>query len=202
METKTFTVVDTRSNNIVKFESNASTLGEVKQEMRNHGIDPSGMTIQEGLTKIEFMGDDNAVLPHDVPYRGTVTNNLVFRLTLPEKRIRSGMDRKEAYSIIKEQGLAPQVLKKFGKSYTNVSTESLVEFLSKKAKKNTQSTQENCCKCDIIVDVLTSLLDRLVDYEYIDYEDGEELKAQLHGEKEDLPDVYTADEIASMFENM
>jgi len=50
--------------------------------------------------------------------------------------------------------------------------------------------------------VLTSLLDRLVDYEYIDYEDGEELKAQLHGEKEDLPDVYTADEIASMFENM
>lgn len=87
--TKRFTVVDTRSNQVKTFNSEATTVGELKQDLRNIGINPDGMAIQEGLTKTE-LGSDSSLLPSDVNYRGTVTNNLVFRLTQPNKKIKSG----------------------------------------------------------------------------------------------------------------
>ena len=39
----------------------------------SHGIDYQDMTFFEGLTKIELKTDES-VLPHDVPYKGNITN--------------------------------------------------------------------------------------------------------------------------------
>ena len=86
---KRFTVVDTRSNQVKTFNSEATTVGELKADLRREGIDPTGMDIQEGLTKT-VLGVDSSMLPTNVSYRGTTTNNLVFRLTQPNKKIKSG----------------------------------------------------------------------------------------------------------------
>ena len=133
METKRFTVVDTRSNTVKTFNSEATTVGELKQDLINIGIDPTGMAIQEGLTKTELSGDATE-LPKNVTYRGTVTNNLVFRLTQPDKKIKSGADncsRSDVYDKIKELNLGTIIKAKYGNNYTNVKTADLVNEVQK-----------------------------------------------------------------------
>lgn len=127
--TKRFTVVDTRTTTTKVFESNANTLGELKSELMGMGIDPTGMAIQEGLTRTELM-DDNSILPHDVPYKGTTTNNLVFRLTQNNKMIKSGVCRSDVYRTIKELGLESAIKDIFNKNYTNCTTSELEDCVN------------------------------------------------------------------------
>lgn len=190
METKKFTVVDTRSNRIESFESTATTLAELKRDLAKLGIDTYGMSIQEGLTKIELV-DDAAILPHDVNYKGTVTNNLVFRLTQNEKRVKSGMTRKEAYGKIKSEGLAQAVLAKFGKSYTNCSTEDLVNFIEGDKK------ADSCACCE----ALEALVDYLCTEGCLTCTEANDVLKVL-GKKSSNSSDYTATEIEEMFKYM
>lgn len=138
--TKRFTVVDTRTTTTKVFESNANTLGELKSELMSMGIDPTGMAIQEGLTRTELM-DDNSILPHDVPYKGTTTNNLVFRLTQNNKMIKSGVCRSDVYRTIKELGLEDAIRDLFNKNFTNCTTSELEDCIN--------NYRNNCnCSCE------------------------------------------------------
>lgn len=140
METKRFTVVDTRTTTTKVFESNANTLGELKSELMSMGIDPTGMAIQEGLTRTELM-DDNSILPHDVPYKGTTTNNLVFRLTQNNKMIKSGTCRSDVYRTIKELGIEDAIKDLFNKNFTNCTTSELEDCIN--------NYRNNCnCSCE------------------------------------------------------
>ena len=58
---------------------------------RNAGINYEGKDWLEGITKTSPVGDDS-LLPTNVNYKGTVTNNLVYMLTNTNKRIRSGVN--------------------------------------------------------------------------------------------------------------
>ena len=49
------------------------------------------------------------------------------------------MDRKEAYAQIKSLGLTEEVKKKFGKNFTQVTTDDLVAMIEENSKKNTSS---------------------------------------------------------------
>ena len=76
-----FTIVDTESQKTKEIHSSATTVAELKRDLRQNGFNVDGKTIQEGLTRTEFK-DDSSLLPHDVPTRnGGITNDLVFRLT-------------------------------------------------------------------------------------------------------------------------
>ena len=102
MQSRKITVVQTKNQKKSVIMSAATTLAELKNDLRANGIDYDGMTFFEGTSKIELK-NDASVLPHDVPYKGTVTNELVFMLTNTNKKIRSGaatMSRAEAYSTI------------------------------------------------------------------------------------------------------
>ena len=63
----TFTIVDTESQKTKEIQSNATTVAELKRDLRQNGFNVDGKTIQEALTRTEFK-DDSSVLPHDVPY--------------------------------------------------------------------------------------------------------------------------------------
>lgn len=110
--------------------SAATTLGELKADLRSNGIDYDGMTFFEGTSKTELK-TDASVLPHDVPYKGQVTNELVFMLTNTNKKIRSGaaMSRAEAYNAIKSMGLQDACVKKFGKNFTMCKTADLIALV-------------------------------------------------------------------------
>lgn len=131
MEARKITVVQTKNQKKSVIMSAATTLGELKADLRSNGIDYDGMTFFEGTSKTELKTNDS-VLPHDVPYKGTVTNELVFMLTNTNKKIRSGaatMSRAEVYSAIKSMGLQDACVKKFGKNFTMCKTADLIALV-------------------------------------------------------------------------
>ena len=131
MEARKITVVQTKNQKKSVIMSAATTLAELKSDLRANGIDYDGMTFFEGTSKVELK-NDASVLPHDVPYKGTITNELVFMLTNTNKKIRSGavaMSRAEAYSAIKSMGLQDACVKKFGKNFTMCKTADLIALI-------------------------------------------------------------------------
>ena len=129
MEARKITVVQTKNQKKSVIMSAATTLAELKSDLRANGIDYDGMTFFEGTSKVELK-NDASVLPHDVPYKGIVTNELVFMLTNTNKKIRSGaMSRTEAYSAIKSMGLQDACVKKFGKNFTMCKTADLIAWV-------------------------------------------------------------------------
>ena len=131
MDARKITVVQTKNQKKSVIMSAATTLAELKNDLRANGIDYDGMTFFEGTSKVELK-NDASVLPHDVPYKGTITNELVFMLTNTNKKIRSGatnMSRMEAYNAIKSMGLQNACIKKFGKNFTMCKTIDLIALI-------------------------------------------------------------------------
>ena len=131
MEARKITVIQTKNQKKSVIMSAATTLAELKSDLGANGIDYDGMTFFEGTSKVELK-NDASVLPHDVPYKGTITNELVFMLTNTNKKIRSGavaMNRAEVYSAIKSMGLQDACVKKFGKNFTVCKTADLIALI-------------------------------------------------------------------------
>lgn len=122
----------TQSQKVIQ-ASAATTLGELKREMREAGIEYEGMTFFEGHLRAELK-DDASILPTNIPYKGQVVNDLTFLLTAPEKKIKSGaMSRAEAYNAIKARGLQDKCVKRFGKNFTMCKTQDLIDLLGEGA---------------------------------------------------------------------
>ena len=134
MEARKITIVSTRNQKKSVIMSAATTLAELKADLRQNGIDYDGMTFYEGTSKVELK-DDASVLPHDVPYKGQLTNELVFMLTNTNKKIRSGADmsRSDAYAAIKAKGLQEECIKRFGKNFTMCKTADLIALVNEKS---------------------------------------------------------------------
>jgi hypothetical protein len=137
MEARNIKVILTRSQQSVVIKSAATTLKELKADLNKANIDYSGMTFHEGLSHTD-MRDDNAVLPTNLPWKGQITNNLVFMLSEPRKKIRNGAvaSRSEAYTFIKKNNLGDAFAAKYNvKNYTNGKTADLIEFCNVTSKK-------------------------------------------------------------------
>ena len=129
MEARKITVIETKNQRKSVIMSAATTLAELKNDLRANNIDYNDMTFFEGTAKVELKSD-NAVLPHDVPYKGTTTNELVFMLTNTNKKIKSGaISRLEVYNEIKKLGLQDACVKKFGKNFTMCKTADLIALI-------------------------------------------------------------------------
>lgn len=226
MEKRKITVIPTKTHKTQVIESAATTLAELKADLTKAGIDYTDCTFFEGLTKIELK-NDAAILPHDVPYKGTTTNNLVFMITNASKKIRSGvkLDRKAIIEEIKAKNLTEVVKKTYGKNYTNCKTEDLEKILS---MNNTSTLKEAPAKKEVpneptmkttdlsnyvtkaeLREVIESLLKEMEDVE-VDYvEDvdidniaiiGKVSSNNYEEEKSDSP--YSSNELDDMFKDM
>lgn len=134
MEFRKVTIINnkTQSQKVIQ-ASTATTLGELKREMREVGIEYEGMTFFEGHLRAELK-DDASILPTNIPYKGQVVNDLTFLLTAPKKKIKSGaMSRAEAYNAIKARGLQDECEKRFGKNFTMCKTQDLIDLLGEGA---------------------------------------------------------------------
>ena len=146
MEARKITIIQTKNQKKSVIMSSATTLAELKSDLRANGIDYDGMTFFEGTSKVELK-NGASVLPHDVPYKGTVTNELVFMLTNTNKKIHSGaMSRAEAYSKIKSMGLGELCKENYGKNFTQCSTNDLIALIegntTKEAPKATKKEEK------------------------------------------------------------
>ena len=147
MEARKITIVSTRNQKKSVIMSAATTLAELKADLRQNGIDYSGMTFYEGVSKVE-LEDDASVLPHDVPYKGQTTNELVFMLTNTNKKIKSGADmsRADAYAAIKAIGLQGECVKRFGKNFTMCKTADLIALVNEKSASKPAPAREEPVK--------------------------------------------------------
>lgn len=224
METRKVTIINskTQSQKVIQ-DSKATTLGELKQEMRERGIDYTGMTFFEGHMRAELK-DDAAPLPTNIPYKGQVVNDLTFMLTAPEKKVKSGaMSRAEAYAEIKKKGLQGACVSKFGKNFTQCSTADLISLIEKNSTKaapapkaekpaeaaapaapakkeeasiapETPATGCNCSKA------IATLAEALYDNDTIEEETYGAIMATLKGGSYSAPEKMSKKEIDTMFD--
>lgn len=130
MENRIIQIANTKTQKRYAIETAAVTLGELMDQMTAQGIDFTGMTFTEGITKTQLLSRDSA-LPTNVIYKGQPTNNLVMLLTNTSKNIASGaIDRKEAYRLIKELGLQEAIAEGEGQNYTRVKTDVLESWIN------------------------------------------------------------------------
>lgn len=226
METRKITIISTKNHSTKVINSAATTLAELKADLNNAGISYTDCTFFEGLTKTELK-NDAAILPHDVPYKGTTTNNLVFMITNASKKIRSGakLDRKAIIEEIKTKNLTEVVKKTYGKNYTNCKTEDLEKILNmnnnsapKEApvKKETVETKSNTSVSNDteyitkaqLKEVITGLVEEMK-YVGIDYSNEINIDnisiigdvSSSNSKKED-DSPYSSNELDDMFKDM
>lgn len=174
METRKITVIETKNQKKSVIMSSATTLGELKNDLREANIDYDGMTFFEGVSHVELKLDD-AVLPHDVPYRGTTTNELVFMLTNTNKKIRSGaVSRSELYTTIKTLGLQKVCVEKFGKSFTQCSNDLLTQLIADYNSNNCVSEPTECVD-NTSRKAINALVSALVNYGSINEDDADNI---------------------------
>lgn len=215
MEARKITVVQTKNQKKSVIMSAATTLAELKSDLRANGIDYNGMTFFEGTSKVELK-NDASVLPHDVPYKGIVTNELVFMLTNTNKKIRSGtISRMEVYAEIKKRSLQGACLKKFGKNFTMCKTADLIALVQSNdaSKPDPVAPASNGGECvdTVARAAISKLVEILEDNGTIEDYEKEEVLGILGGAVEVAPSEeykpksaspYSDDEINDMFEGM
>lgn len=144
---RTILVADTKTQRRYQINTSATTLGELQDALTAQGIDYTGMSFTEGITKTQLLGRDS-LLPTNVMYKGQPTNNLVILLTNTTKNISSGaISRKEAYRLVKELELQNAILEGEGKNYTQVKTDNLEEYIYIAQKAAGINTEEEPAEC-------------------------------------------------------
>lgn len=210
----------TQSQKVIQ-ASSATTLGELKREMREAGIEYEGMTFFEGHLRAELK-DDASILPTNIPYKGQVVNDLTFLLTAPEKKIKSGaMSRAEAYNAIKARGLQDECVKRFGKNFTMCKTQDLIDLLGEgspvkeekkevvkeKAAKEAKETKKEEEKPEVtatsegnVAGALEVLLEYLYGSDVIEEGTYDRAMAVLKGTTYKAPEKMSRAEINKMFD--
>lgn len=188
----------TQSQKVIQ-DSEATTLGELKREMRERGIEYEGMTFYEGHLRAELK-DDASPLPATVPWKGQDVSDLTFLLTAPEKKIKSGaMDRKELIAAAKKLG--------FPRNPTQAKSSVLSDFITthqpKKANEKKVVKKEEAKKVEVpscrIATALNALLEALYTNNYLEDESYESIKAILDGKEYKAPEKLSKKEIDEMF---
>lgn len=210
MEARKITIVSTKNQKRYTIISAATTLAELKADLRQNNIDYTDMTFYEGTSKTELK-DDASVLPHDVPYKDIITNELVFMLTNTNKKIRSGsMTRAEAYIAIKANNLQDECVRRFGKNFTMCKTVDLVTLVEENTVKSTHVREttvyhapkpnNNDC-CANLKKALTALVDALVCNDCISDYEAKDIMDVIEGKvKEVHTSSYSNSEIDKMFD--
>ena len=140
----------------------ADTLADLKHLFDQNGISYSDMDFMEGVSQTKLISD-SSVLPHDIPFRGQVTNDLLIYMTLKDKKVRSGIDvdafdRRGLLIFIKDNGWADAINALFGENYTRISSAELKEFCKSKLA---QQPKEAGCKCVNLVPAFRALVKEL-----------------------------------------
>lgn len=203
MEARRITVISTKTQRKQIIMSAATTLEELKRDLEAAGIDYGEMTFYEGLSKTELK-DNKSLLPHDISYKGQVTNELVFMLTNPNKKIASGVlspRRQKLYEEIKRSNLEYKCKEKYNKVYTQCSDNNLIHLI---AENSTES-----CACEDTKKALRRAFIHLVailrDNDYITLTEEDELHDVLYRRSSCEPDElenspYSRSEIDNMFD--
>ena len=198
MEPRKITIANTRDQKKTVVMSAATTLGELKRDLDEAGVNYYDMDFIEALTKTQLK-DDASVLPHDVPFNHTTTNELVFLLTTPNRKIKSGMERSEVYELINNaddsEGLKQLIKDHFGVNYTMVKTADLERFIDTQDEyphNECLTVEERLSLLERKVDNLTEAMMEVIDILEDDYFTESIYKKLIAGCKAEDKTIYSA----------
>ena len=135
MESREIVIVSSKTQRKSVIMSEAETLGQLKADLRANNIDYSDMAFFEGTARVELK-DDNSMLPKDVPYKGTITNKLVFMLSQAKKKIRSGASsRAGIYDTIRAMNLQGECVRRYGRNFNMCKTVELLALIEERKDK-------------------------------------------------------------------
>ncbi len=223
MESRKITIISTKVNKKIVINSDATTLGELKRDLRAAGVDYDGMTFYEGLTKTELKLDES-LLPHDVQRinpttkEPETTNELAFMLTNTNKKIKSGasMSRADVYAAIKAKGLQNECVRVFGKNFTMCKTADLISLVESQSVSKLTTSKSTAPKAKTssasstpitFVDVqaraaIRKLVHLLFELDIIENYEDVEVICPILEEENTLNSPYSDDELDAMFNNM
>lgn len=214
MEARRITVISTKTQRKQIIMSAATTLEELKRDLEAADIDYEGMTFYEGLSKTELK-DNRSLLPHDISYRGQVTNELVFMLTNPNKKIASGVlstRRLKLYEEIKRLNLEYKCKVKYNKVYTKCSDNDLIHLIAENSTESctcedtkVETAPEPEAEFKTLRKAFIYLVAILRDNDYITQTEEDELHDVLYRRSSCEPDElenspYSRSEIDNMFD--
>jgi len=199
MEARNITIVSTSNQSKYVVNTDATTLAELKAALRAQNIPYEGMTFYEGLSHTELLTDES-ILPHDISYKGNITNELVFMLTNPNKKIKSGASLPEArqalYDAIDELGLKDACISTYGKNFTQCKNSELMNLIEQAQEAAANNSSDN-----VIVEAILKLVEILEDNEVILSYEGDWIRDTLAGKttvRDNSP--YSDDDIDEMFD--
>ena len=205
-------LVESTQSMVVIENDDIRTLGELKDILRQRNVPFNSENVFKESRSKSILVNDESVLPTNVPWKGGVTNDLNFLISVPERKIKSGMDRKEAYALIKKYNLQDAVKEASGKNFTMTSTAILEKVIENhlnsskpsKASKKPAGKKETAPKEDNCSDRLNKIKDyveSLYDDSFISEEVRDNLLKVIAGETPDeIEDSYES--LLSEFDDM
>lgn len=203
MEARKVVIVNNKTQSQKTIMSNATTLGELKAEAVAAGINITDMTWYEGHMRAELK-DDASPLPATVMWKGTETTDLTFLLTQPEKKVKSGvMSRAEVYAKIRVMDLGELCKEKYGKNYTQCSTNDLIALIE---ENEAHQPAHECPRAKMLKEepkgnlseAFKALVNILYQSDYLEVEDYENIMSELE-DKKVTSDKMSQKEIDEMF---
>jgi hypothetical protein len=225
MESRKITVLVEATQKKYVLLSSATKLSELKEELAQKGVTTNDSdSFKESRSK-SILTSPESVLPTNIPWKGGITNELVFMISKAERKIKLGMkSRNEIVALIKSYGLLDEVKKKTGKNYTNVSTAVLSEIVDKyelkarakvkdistpkgasttKSAPNVEKSSKKSVKstpsCDCAVK-FKKAVDSLYKENLIDYEVKDFLYEVIEGKDVNIDDISSYADLAEEFD--
>lgn len=218
MESRKITVLVEATQKKYVLMSSATKLSELKEELAQKGVTTNDSdSFKESRSK-SILTSPESVLPTNIPWKGGITNELVFMVSKAERKIKLGMkSRNEIVALIKSYGLLDEVKKKTGKNYTNVSTAVLSEIVDKyelkakakvkdaptpksapNVKMSSKKSVKSAPSCDCTVK-FKKAVDSLYKENLIDCEVKDFLYEVIEGKDVNIDDISSYDDLAEEF---
>lgn len=108
-----------------------NTLGELKNLLREKGINFSNMEFIEGVTNTKLVADDSRI-PDHIPFKGKFTDNVFINILQKDAKIKSGVDYSELTRVELlhyAKPFAEELEDRYGENYTRIKSSVIVEFL-------------------------------------------------------------------------
>lgn len=137
-----------KDQSVIEFNNvDVTYLKDLKELLVEKGVNIEPDDVFKEARSKSILTSDEAILPSNIPWKGEVTNDLTFMITVANKKIKSGgYDRKYLYKRIKELNLQDTIKKEEGKNFTQVASDTLYHHIQAAEK----------CKPSVTEDIVTT----------------------------------------------
>lgn len=145
-----------KDQSVIEFNNvDVTYLKDLKELLTGKGVHIEPDDVFKEARSKSILTSDEAILPSNIPWRGEMTNDLTFMITVANKKIKSGgYDRKYLYKRIKELNLQDIIKKEEGKNFTQVASDILYHHIQAKEYLDNINKVVEMCKPSVTEDIV------------------------------------------------